>query len=118
MEITEQILLDNGFLKMAVTSWCGNGYDYQLPPEDGGSRTNQTDFVMYNVRGDDDFIVRFTEWDWGKGKDYSISFHLCEWYPKCSDEIHCFDPSKIENLQIAFKLACGRELICGNLNGR
>jgi len=116
MEITEQLLIENGFDKMAVTSWCGNGYDYQLPPEDGGSRTKQTDFVMHNAYGDSDFIVRFTEYDWGgKNKEDSISFHLCEWYPKCLDEIHCFDPTKIENLQAAFKLSCGRELVLKNV---
>lgn len=113
MDITENFLIDNGFEKMAVTSWCGNGADYQLPPEQGGSRTIQIDYVLHNAVNDNDFIVRCTEWIYGKefNSERSYSFHLCEWFPKCFDEIPCHDPSQIENLKLAYKLVSGRDFV-------
>ncbi len=112
MEITENLLIENGFKQMAVTSWCGDGADYQLRPEDGGSRTIQIDYVLHNVDGDNDFTVRFTEWIYGKdfNSERSCSFHFGEWYPKCFDEIPCYEHS-FENLAIALKLVSGVDFI-------
>lgn len=87
IELSPDLLVSMGFAKMDAHSWCGNGQDYQVPPEEGGSRTTQVDYVKYNVRGDRDLIIRFQSYEYGNtAAESEVQMFIDEWYPGCSDE--------------------------------
>lgn len=106
--ITEEILFSYGFEKEPVTSWCGNGQDYQLPPENGGSRTTQQDYTIKGL-GENDFIVRIESWETKNSMTANLEFHYCRYHPKCNERVPCFAHT-IDTLKMAFKLTTGKEL--------
>lgn len=115
MHTTKEYLLEKGFKEKEPFVFFGNGADNRLTPEQGGSKTIQNDFVLDIEKSRYDFVVRFEEFIY-KGKEkiesdgISITFHYCEWRPKIYDTIPCFDTSKVEYLEMAFKMITGKEL--------
>lgn len=114
--LTPEILEKCGFEKMEPITWHGNGYDYTLSAEQGGTTTTQQDYVIFNAYRDQDFIVRFETYKYLEHDninyvvDKCISFHLCEWHPKNSNKLECFNPEYLHMLQNCIYFATGEEL--------
>ncbi len=108
--LTEQWLRDNTlFEEKSTYGWNGNGSDYRVPIAEGGSRTENKDFVYRLPDSDDDFIIRFTTWDYYKKEkpDKNMSLHYGEWYEEFNNDVPCFDPQNIEVVKLAFYVTTG-----------
>lgn len=107
--------LHKNFEVKESVEWFGNGSDYIVPPEEGGSETEQQDFVLSIDNSEYHFIVRYEWFSYLESEklvcDEIITFHYCKWYSKCLGLIPCYDYNKKENLFRAYKFVTGSELI-------
>ena len=87
--MTEEFLIKLGFEKKEPYSWYGNGYDYQTPPEEGGSMTEYHDFTNKIEGQSESLIIRKEVFTWGEElkQDETWSIHCCDYYEKCHNPL-------------------------------
>lgn len=112
IEITEELLIGFGFEKKPAHSWNGNGHDYTIGAKDGGSTTEQVDYVLSADEESNDFIFRFESFETNGTKDSYTSIHIGEWYANCYHRVNCVTVKYVHQLQNLYFALTGKELEC------